>query len=847
MKVSLNWIKDFTDVDMQPTELMERISSQLGAIESIEYLGDKYKGSLIVKVVECIKHDRADKLSVCKIDDGGNSKDVARDENGFIQVVCGAPNVKADMLAVWIPPKAIVPASYDKEQFVLESRELRGKISHGMLASPKELAFSDSHEGLLEVDFKVEPGTTFIQAYKLDDYIIELENKMFTHRPDCFGILGIAREISGIENRVFKSPEWYKEILDIPLPKENKYTIAVDNKIQELVPRFISVIIGDVQIKRSPTLIQSFLSRVGIRPINNIVDATNYMMALTGQPLHAYDYDKVKSLSNNESSPVLEVRLANEDEKLTLLNEKEIKLNKSDIVIATDKQVIGLAGVMGGLNTEVDETTKNIILECATFDMYTIRKTAMEHGIFSDAVTRFTKGQSPRQNMAITIRAIKLIKDISHSHQYSQIVDNSKIVKENSVISITPEFVNKRLGTNLSIKDMARILSNVEIIVNELDRELRVSEPFWRTDIEIKEDLVEEIGRLNGYYKLPQELPLRKINPTQKNLNFGLNASIRESLSGAGANEILSSTFIHVHLFEKVNQNTQFAIEIANALSPDLQYYRLSLTPSLLDIVNLNIRANQGIIEDNEFAIYEIGKSHNLVDLDIDRLPIEHRSLAFIFAADNKTAKRKYQGAPYYFAKHYLSYLIDRNNLEVKIVPLRDVLNNINNHTRIHQLISAYDPDRSAAVLSLVDNEFMGVVGEFKNSVKKAFKLPNYCSGFEVDMRLFKEDFAASNYIPLPKFPKINQDICLKVDNSIEYITIFDAIKLQIEENKPKDTYFSLNLVDIFQKDEDLDHKQITLRLIINSYNKTLTTDRINELLSVVTESVQNSLGVERI
>ncbi len=847
MKVSLNWIKDFTAVDLSNEELIGRLSSQLGAVEGVEYLGNKYRDILIVRVVECTKHEDADKLNVCKIDDGGKVQDIERDDNGLIQVVCGAPNVRAEMLAVWIPPKATVPSSFDKEPFVLESRELRGKVSNGMLASPKELAFSESHEGLLDVDMRVQPGSSFSDVYKLDDCIIELENKMFTHRPDCFGILGIAREISGIQDQVFESPDWYREVPNIPLPKNENLKINVDNQIQDLVPRFVAVSIENVNIMPSPTMVQSYLMRVGIRPINNIVDATNYMMILTGQPMHAYDYDKVKALCESDESTTLVIRKANKDEKLSLLSGKAIQLKHSDIVIATDTQAIGLAGIMGGSSTEVDESTKNIILECATFDMYKIRRSSMEHGIFSDAVTRFTKGQSPKQNMAITLRAIKLMEDISGGIQSSSVVDDSHTNKDMLSITFNPDFVNQRLGTSLAKEEMSRILENVEFIVDNSRDELKVTPPFWRTDIEIKEDLVEEIGRLYGYFKLNKELPTRNISPALKNAELEINSSLRKSLSSAGANEMISSTFVHGDLLSKAKQDSKMCLQIANALSPDLQYYRLSLTPSLLDVVYSNIRSNQGVTEDNEFAIFEIGKSHNSLDLDDEKLPVEYRTMSFLFAADNKTAKRKYDGAAYYQAKKYLSHTIKENNLEVRLVPLGTMTEKIQDNTRLSQMIAPYEVNRSAAVLSLENNEVLGIVGEFKQSVIKAFKLPNFSAGFEIDLNLFNNKQNISKYVPLPKFPKINQDICLRVDYSMNYSTLFEFIWDELSQNKPEDTFFNLNLVDIFQKENDEGHKQITLRLIISAYDRTLTTDLVSDLLNQVANKANESLGAERV
>ncbi|HET9721498.1 MAG TPA: hypothetical protein VFP32_00510, partial [Candidatus Saccharimonadales bacterium] len=277
MKVSLNWIRlmnqnygcsDSSELD-DVKKLVEKIGSQLGAIEQVIDTGEKYQGVLVVKVVECAKHPNADKLNLCLIDDGGVDKKFKRDKDGLIEVVCGAPNVKAGMLAAWIPPGTAVPSTFDKEPFVIESRDIRGKTSHGMLASPKELDIGDSHAGILHLS-SGQPGDDLIKILRLDDHIIDIENKMFTHRPDCFGLLGVARELAGIFNKPFKSPDWYKE--DIKLDndgRKNVLKLEVKNQLPKLVPRFCAVAVKEVKIEPSPDWLQSFLARSGLRPINN--------------------------------------------------------------------------------------------------------------------------------------------------------------------------------------------------------------------------------------------------------------------------------------------------------------------------------------------------------------------------------------------------------------------------------------------------------------------------------------------------------------------------------------------------------------------------------------------------
>jgi phenylalanyl-tRNA synthetase beta chain len=300
MKVSLNAVREFTDVNLPVNDLVEKIGVQLGAVDEVLDLTERYKDALIVKVVKCDKHSGADKLSVCWIDDGKKVQNVERNEDGLVQVVCGAPNVSADMLAVWLPPDSIVPSSVDKDPFKLEVRDIRGIKSNGMLASAKELGISDSHEGILVVDKELNPGDSFAEAYGLNDHIIDIENKMFTHRPDLFGILGVAREIAGITSQPFASPRWYSQLDEAMLSAQNNtdQTFSIDNRAASLVPRFMAVAMSDVKVGESPLWLQIYLSRLGQRPINNIVDMTNYIMLVSGQPIHSYDLDKLKATSS---------------------------------------------------------------------------------------------------------------------------------------------------------------------------------------------------------------------------------------------------------------------------------------------------------------------------------------------------------------------------------------------------------------------------------------------------------------------------------------------------------------------------------------------------------------------
>lgn len=839
MKISLNTILRFNEHyqaagNIAPNgvdELVKKIGAQLGEVDSVEPVGDKYKGVLVVKVVSCDKHPSADKLQVCKIDDGGTAKDVERDDNGHVQVVCGAPNVREGLLAVWLLPGTTVPDSLDGEPFVLEARELRGVVSNGMLASPKELALGDSHAGIMEIGGDIAPGTSFAEALHIDgDVIIDIENKMFTHRPDCFGFMGIARELAGIQGMAFKSPAWYTPNPEFPAIETDELKLTVKNELPDLVPRFTAVTMANVEVGPSPLWLQVELLRLGQKPINNIVDFTNWYMLETGQPLHAYDYDKVQALSNGDAAIV--IRNPHSDEKIKLLNGKEITPRPEAIMIATDQQAIGIGGVMGGTQTGVDNDTKNIIIESANFNMYSIRRTSMAHGLFTDAVTRFTKGQSPLQCVAALALIVVEVQEQAGGQVASPLIDNHQpdpVLNDATVhppVEVSKDFINQRLGLQLDDEAIMKLLTNVEFDCQTIPDGIRVTAPFWRTDIELREDVVEEVGRLYGYDKLPLKLPKRDLTPVTKDPLLTLKAAIRQKLAAAGANEILTYSFVHGDLIDKAGQDKSKAFQISNALSPDLQYYRPSLMPSLLDKVRPNIKAGY-----SEFALFELGKTHNTDSLDQDGLPQELDVLSLVYTSQKNTKP----GAAYYEARQFLVELAASLGWPLEFTPIKE-----------HLPATDLEPGRSALVC--LKSQFIGSIGELKASVRKNLKLPDKTAIFELRINdLVEFQSETKEYVTLSRFPKAIQDITLRVPSDLSYKLLYLEVSKAIRYAKPPNTLIRLEPLDIFQKADDDKFKNITFRLTISSYDRTLTDAEVSKLLDKAAEAARAEFGAERI
>lgn len=817
MILSVNWLKQFTQIDASIDELATVIGARLVEIEGVESLGGKYKDVIIARIVECAPVEDSDHLNVTKIDDGGSAADAQRDENGYVQVVCGAPNVRVGLLVAWLPPGSTVPDTYgEAEPFVLGARKLRGFMSNGMLASARELDLFDDHDGIVEVDKDVAPGTPFMEAYALDDYLLDIENKSLTHRPDTFGVIGFAREVAAIAGQGFQAPEWYEELLPRYASPADGEAVELSAAIDDaaLSSRYQAIALGSVtQSARTPLEIQTYLSRSGVRPISPIVDVTNYLMLLTGQPLHAFDYDKVVALSR---SPHLHVRGGYDGETLHLLDGRTIALAADDIVIAAGDHAVALAGAMGGAETEIDASTKRIIIESATFNLYNLRRTQMRHGIFSEAITRFTKGQPAALTAPVLARAVAMLGELCGAQVISDVADDYPHPIVQPTLSLRIDTVNGVLGTHFNATDAAELLLNVQctvsVTIDDDGEVLAVTPPYWRTDIHIAEDVIEEIGRLNGFDLIEQTLPTRDSIATMPDTTGLLRQTLRERLASAGANEVVTYSFVHGNLLSRAGQSSEQAYALSNAISPDLQFYRLSLTPSLLDKVATNIRTY------DEFGLFEFGKTHvkDVFDEREPELPAEFGRIGFTYTASDKQSADR--GAAYYTARRYLDDVF--NALHISHVTLKPLAE----ESSIDVASALFEPKRSAAVYA--GDTYIGIIGEYKRTVMNAFKLPNFSAGFELLLDpLQMQAKAIGVYVPLSRYPSSDSDATFTVPEAMPFHDLDAAIAAAITSEELTITYVTH---DIYAP-ENSDSKNITVRFTFVSYDKTLTRELVND------------------
>lgn len=816
MIVSVNWLKKYVDIDLSIDELAKLIGARLVEIEQVIELGNKYKDVVVARVVEANKLEGSDHLNVTKIDDGGVNKTVERDAKGLIQVVCGANNVRTGMLVAWLPPGSIVPETFStKSPVTLTAKDLRGVVSNGMLASARELNLGDGHDGIIDITIDgVNPGDSFADVYELNDYLLDIENKSLTHRPDAFGIIGFVREVAGICGKDFHSPDWMldldAEISPMGVTVNAPKIVIEDSKLSG---RYQGVVLDQAGASHSSnelTLIGSYIARCGIRPINPIVDVTNYLMLLTGQPLHAFDYDKLLAVAGENAE--IHVRLAKSGETLKLLDGNVINLDSDDIVIADANQPLSLAGAMGGADTVIDDSTKRVFLESATFNLYNLRSTQMRHGIFSEAITRFTKGQPAALTAPVLGEAVKLLQSSADMEVISQVSEDYPGKLETASITVGLTQINDVLGTDYTSKQVVKVLESVEFGVNENSDELEVTVPYWRADIHIPEDIIEEIGRLIGYDNISATLPNRDFKGVDISDLDKLRTDIRQILLRGGVNEVLTYSFVHGDILRKVGQNPDDSYKIINSISPELQFYRQSLTPSLLQLVHPNIKSGY-----DDFALFELNKVHpkqlGMTDEDV---PTEANSLALVIVS-----KKSNTGSAFYQAKNYASFLGKLLGLELSFATIDQ------NHEP--WALAPFEHRRSASVTDINSGERLGVVGEYRHSVSRGFKLPEYSAGFEfdVDAILRASQQVKNNYKPSSRYPSTERDICFQLDVDVPYSDIHSATVGSLDKSGLE---YLVEPIDIYEL-PDSDKKNVTVRIKLTSAERTLTGDEVTNVI----------------
>lgn len=821
MKLPINSLKEFGLENLDVDKVLNIVSTKIGSVEGYCDFSKAYEGIVVAEIISKEIHPNADKLGIYKINIGEQE----------IQVVAGDKTLEIGDKVAYIKPGNIVPYTYGSAQPIkIKATNIRGITSNGMMCSEKELNIGPNHERVLVLDPQAEVGESFSDYFDFNDVVIDIENKALTNRGDLFGILGLAREIAAALNIPFRSPSWYLGEANYPKAPNISSPIQVENKAGNLCPRYISISMENIKVSSSPTWLKSILLKSGLRPINNIVDITNYISLITGQPLHAFDYDKlIKNDLNSKGIAHIVVRLAQPGEKIQTLEGDVVELSDNNLVISDSTNPIAIAGVIGGKDTEIDNDSKRIILECANFNKYSIRKTSMELGIFTEAVTRFTKGQSPSLCPNILIRAIELIKEVAGGEIASDIVDIYPQHETEKNITLSISKLNTILGTNLSRKEVKDILNTLEYkILSENMEYITVIPPLFRTDIYIPEDIFEDIGRIYGYENILPKFPQRDIKAAKINKNVNLKKRIRSVLSNSGCNELDTYSFTSKTNIQNAKQDLNQSFHIKNSLSPELEYMRTSLLVSLLEKGKYNIQKNI-----SPFCIYEFNIPHQKDYLDHFQLPKEDWHLCLLFTSKESI----FDGSPYYQGKRYLEKIFRTlriSNIEYELISESSQLDL---PVWIKYILPTFNSYQSALVKTFKDGKeiILGVIGDIDIDVKNSFKLPQYTCAFELNLEeVLKLENTGVKYRGESKFPAITQDICITLKSNVKYIDLENLV-LKIINSKERSG--TVECLDIYQKDPQ--SKNITLRVSIAHKEKTLTDQQYSEIKKKIEEKVK--------
>lgn len=808
MLISLNEIKKYVEIPstVSNQELIELIGSRLVEIEEVIDLAPKYKGAYIAKVVKCDPIEGTH-LNLCQIDAGAVTAEFSDGET--VQVVCGAPNVHSGMLAVWLTPGAIVPSTYVHENFRLGKRKLQGYESNGMLAGADELDFDNEHKAIAEIDPKIaRPGDSLADIFALDDLILDVENKSLTHRPDCFGLIGFAREIAGILGIKFNEPAVFENLEAKLLPSTLDLQVKIEG--DDLCPRYSCAVFDLTRHEPSKYLTREavFLAKAGMRAIDPMVDLTNIIMLETGQPLHAFDYDKLFTVGGAKT-PTIVVRVAKDGESLQLLDGKTIACTPDDILITSNNVPVALAGAMGGKNTEIDASTTRVVLESATFSLYHLRKTQMAHGIFSEAITRFTKGQPAAMTLPVLSETIQRL----GVEPLTMVDEYPGKVKPNT-IKLTDSQINSLLGTEYDGETISQTLENVGFEVEEAGDVLAVTSPLWRTDIHIAEDIIEEVGRLLGFDNIPLALPKKPFSGTESSPLWQLKQELRGILSDRLAmHELLTYSFISRDLLEKVGQDPDDSYEIVNSISPELQCFRQQIVPSLLDKVRENIKSGH-----KDFTLYELNqvslKSSGLTD---EVTPVLKNHLGIVSLNDFYELK----------ARILALFKSLKLNIEYRAIPSETA-----NHDPY------LEPKRSAEIL--VGDTKIGAFGEIKAAVLRRLKLEPVISACEINLdKIAQLPRDRATDFKISRFPFVERDLTLKVSTVAQFGRFDQAILAMLSA---ENLIAEVAPVSVYQADPAT--KNISFHLRFSSPERTLDQDQISAIMKKVTVAV-TQLGAE--
>ncbi|RJR14362.1 phenylalanine--tRNA ligase subunit beta [Candidatus Parcubacteria bacterium] len=795
MLVSYNWLKDYVNIDdISAEDLAEKITRSGIEVEGVEVLNEGIQGVVIGHVLEKEQHPNADKLNKCLVDVGGEEP---------VQIICGAKNVDKGQKVAVAKVGAVLPGN-----FKIKRAKLRGEESNGMICSLQELGIGSKlvakefAEGIFVFPEGVEVGTDALDYLNRNDKVMELG--LTPNRSDALSMLGVAYEVGAILGREVKWPE---TAYDANNEEASDY-ISVKVDAVEDNPLYVAKIVKNVKIGPAPLWMQGRLMAAGIRPHNNVVDITNYILLEYGQPLHAFDYDRLGS------KEVL-VRRANKDEKIITLDDAERTLTEDHLVITNGTEPIALAGVMGGANSEVQSDTTTILLESAYFNGVTVRKASKDHGLRSEASARFEKGIDPNRTREAAERAVALMEEYAGGEVVSGSVEVNTLKVEPAVVVTTVEKINSVLGTSVTAAEVKDIFTRLQFEVKEDNGSFTVTVPTRRGDITIEEDLVEEVARLYGYDNIPTTLPVSAATPGVLTPYQAKRRKVRRYLEGAGLIQNITYSLTSEERAKQFALEDGKAIRLAMPMSEERSTLRLSLVPHLLEALQHNIARS---LPAN--AVYEVGSV--FIGSDDSILPSEKERLAGALTG-------LWEQHPWQGEKKAVDFFVAKGILEGMFAMLG--ISEEISYTRAEK--DGLHPGRTAEIL--LNGETVGFIGQLHPEKLNELDLPETYV-FELSLTdLLGANVEEIKYEAIPRFPSIGRDIALVVDRSTPAGELEAVIK-ETGGTLLKD----VQVFDVYEGDKiDASKKSVAFALRYYHPEHTLTDEEVTKVHNKVLKAVE--------
>jgi phenylalanyl-tRNA synthetase beta chain len=798
MRVPIKWLRLYLDLDkadLTVKDLAEKLTMAGNEVERIKEIGGEWDNISVAELVAIAPHPDADRLQLATVDTG-NSRET---------VVCGAPNLNVGDKIAYAAIGARLIDPYKGGTVKLKPARIRGVASAGMICSEKELGIADNHEGILVLDPKAPTGKPLKEH--LGDYVLELA--VTPNRPDCLSVIGIAREVAALTGLAMRiMPPEYEE-KGAPIDEQ----VKVEIRDAELCPRYCASLIRGVEVGPSPNWLQDKLLACGQRPINNIVDITNYVMLSYGQPLHSFDFNRVRGGR-------IIVRRANAGEQIVSLDGNLHDLTENMLVIADAERSVAVAGIMGGANSDITDRTTDILLEAASFNPASIHYTSADLKLPSEASMRFERGISAELAAIALRRATQLILQLGGGEAATGIIDEYPGRKEPLTLTVTPAETARILGMEFSTERITELLTPLGFECHTDGDAVSVTTPYWRTDVHYTVDIIEEIARMEGYDKLPTTLLSGSIPHFTPDRLSGFKRDLMQRLAGLGFQEIISYTLTSMSRLGKLRPDGSGglpALRLKNPMTEEHEYLRPTLRANLLATLADNRRH-----EENGIRLFEAGKTFEPEDND---LPREYQMLCAVISGP-KTPPG-WQGAPavadFYDAKGIAENLLAGIGVKAEF--------NASTDASLHPAVQAKITVGETAV---------GIVGEIHPAVRQSYEIAEPVFIIEFDMSALSEASADGiEFRQIPRFPAVVRDIALLVDTTVSHQQIEGII-----------TSFPLvaqtSVFDVYSgKQVTAGKKSTAYHVVFQSANKTLTDNAVSAVLKKILGRLQQELGAE--